>query len=378
MLQIVENTLKAFVSDRLFGLDAYLSRRIRHGTLSGFLLTPLTRIISPHDEVSHDSAEVHPDSVEANNALREWLDELTRALDVARRDIIQIKSETKSNGLIEATWRTTTGVALLDAAFSNIRLKVFETSGKYDFFPDIYALCWDLIERDLASVRRFLTRDFFKESAIQLNDHWERLSRDAKIVSKDKFRYTESVFRSRTLSVSSWFIRPVFRKEVYKLRTLIESMFSIIRDLEPSGVFREKIAVPDHEEINRGAFEIIGDILFILIGNAVKHGSNDSEIIVSSGKSNEESVTIALRSHVGSSLDLARAHERITEATQISGSEDIESASVTEGFSGIRKVIGLLTKIRGGKVDFRFTTYHENNSVEFEVTVPRRIILAKV
>lgn len=42
LLQIVENTLKAFVSDRLFGLDAYLSRRIRHGTLSGFLLTPLT------------------------------------------------------------------------------------------------------------------------------------------------------------------------------------------------------------------------------------------------------------------------------------------------------------------------------------------------
>ena len=46
LVDIVDATLTAFALDRTFGLDAYLSRRIRHGTLSGHLITPVTRILS--------------------------------------------------------------------------------------------------------------------------------------------------------------------------------------------------------------------------------------------------------------------------------------------------------------------------------------------
>jgi hypothetical protein len=51
LVTIVDATLKAFASDRTFGLDAYLSRRIRHGTLSGHVMTPVTRVLKRLSEV---------------------------------------------------------------------------------------------------------------------------------------------------------------------------------------------------------------------------------------------------------------------------------------------------------------------------------------
>lgn len=183
--------------------------------------------------------------------------------------------------------------------------------------------------------------------------------------------------RSRIQHVSAWFIRPVFRKEIYSLKTLVESTFSIIREFEPKSEFCEVISVSSGESISRGAFEIVGDILFILLGNAVKHGSLRGEISVSSAKSDEQSVIIAVRSHVPTQQDLERAIDRISDAMG-SGREDIASASVGEGFSGIRKVLGDLSRVQGGKVNMDFYIDEETNAVEFEFTLPRRIILAKV
>jgi hypothetical protein len=46
LVGIFAATLNTFATDKTFGLDAYLSRRIRHGTLSGYVVTPVSRALN--------------------------------------------------------------------------------------------------------------------------------------------------------------------------------------------------------------------------------------------------------------------------------------------------------------------------------------------
>ena len=46
LVKIFDKMFQSFASDRTFGLDAYLSRRIRHGTLSGNVMAPVNRILN--------------------------------------------------------------------------------------------------------------------------------------------------------------------------------------------------------------------------------------------------------------------------------------------------------------------------------------------
>ena len=381
LLDLVEKTLKAFVSDRSFGLNAYLSRRIRHGTLSGFLLTPMARIIRRANDAAAGSERTAAaeDLEVVRIVLESWRKRMAEELDHARKNVIQIASEEHPEGRITATWRVFSGVTHLDAMFSRVRSRVIETRGQYDILPDIFAVCWDLIERDLAQIRLYLARDFFRRINDALNEAFRGLTTDQQIVAFPFIKDLQEALESRVLEVCGWFVRPMFRRDSYDIRTLVDSMVSIIRDLDETYEFVPVINVDKKRTISRGTFELISDILFVLIGNAAKHGRRGGNVSVTSqlAEAWPPHLELIVGSEAADRDAFEKSAQRISTAMSTESSHEIETAAVAEGFTGIRKLMGLISRVKATRRTLEVRLNPDKLLIEFSVALPVEVEISR-
>jgi hypothetical protein len=374
LLDIVERTLKTFVTDRSFGLDSYLSRRIRHGTLSGFLLTPIAKSITRLEDAATDP-DMPPkadQSAEVADQVMQWRNELSITLDHARRHLLQVRGEEHPEGLIDPTWRTSVNVTHLDAMISRVRERVLATGGNYDIFSDVYALCWDLTERELGRLRSFLIVDFLKPQMEKLGRIYADLSFEEREFARPFFQDLDRTLNGRVQEVCGWFVRPVFRRDTYNLRNLVDSTISIIRELQESYDLTEDVRVSESLTVNRSLFELVGDILYILLGNAAKHAQRGSTIIVEAETAGKTDLLLSVRSIVASREDFDHHLNRIKRACNVSSESDLQAAAVGEGFSGIRKIIGLLQRLRTSDAGLKVKSDKEKLSLNFSIALSER------
>lgn len=300
-------------------------------------------------------------------------------IDVVRRSILQIKSDVNPSGLIQATWRIQSNVPHLDAMIGRVRERVLETAGKYDIFPDLYSLCWDCLEPDLYSLRLYMARVFLPKIVSNLNLMYQDLPYQSRELAGSLVYDIRNTLISRVQEVCRWFIRPVFRRDSYSLRALITTTFSTICELDDLFRFQEFIDMELDITISRGSFDIMGDTLFVLIGNAARHGKADGTIAAMSHLVQGMSDVVEVR--VTSDLDPARAArdmERIVSVFQSSNSSELEFAAVQEGFSGLRKVIGQIRRFAptsGASLSVQFGA--SISTVTFTVHLPVGVVLRK-
>ncbi|WP_294210579.1 hypothetical protein [uncultured Sphingomonas sp.] len=381
LLELFESTLRAFVSDKSFGLDAYLSRRIRHGTLRGFIATPISRIRTRiADEINNEErASERAALVEVLSVFDQWREFFDERLDDLRREVIQIKSPKHPDGLIEASWKTPTNVRHLDAMLSRSRHGVINTRGRHDLFTDVYSLCWDVLERDLAQLRMHLARDFLREMLNALSQKYLSFDIDQRAVAGVFWKDAHLTLQARVQEVCGWFIRPVFRRDTYDLQTLVDSTISIVRELDDTYEFAEEVEVDRSILINRGGFDVIGDILFVLIGNAAKHGKRGGKVQISAKPASisGEVVVLEVVSEVGTLAELQNAGLNVKKAADERDLSVIESAGVVEGFSGIRKVIGLLNRVRSNDTYYSVEVDAESLSLIWKIITPSIITFAR-
>lgn len=375
---IFKETLKSFVSDRTFGLDSYLSRRIRHGTLSGFLITPIARVIKKVQEVAAgEERYAERDDLNAIiEMMEQWKNEVSEEVDNARRYLIQVCSDRHPKGLIKASWSNSISINYMDAMTSQVRKRVIETKGEYDIFSDIHSLCWDIIEADLADIRLYMISELYKRMTDRINEKYAMLSPSQRHMAKSFASEALVTFQGRVQEICGWFIRPVFRRDSYDLKTLIDSTLSIVRELDASYDFQEQVEVDQSVSINRGAFEVIGDVLFVLLGNAAKHGKRGGcvDIRAESVADKIGFVHIGVFSELESNLDFVNAIERIEEAAKFVEPSALDLAAVGEGFSGIRKIIGLLKRVKtNNEAAFNIIEQPDSLRIGFEVIVPSQV-----
>jgi hypothetical protein len=380
LVPIVAETLRAFATDRTFGLDSYLSRRIRHGTLIGQIMTPVNRALKEWAEYEelHSLAHESGPSKAIDQVIAEWAKYLYAVLDNIRKEVIQIRSEAHPSGLIEATWNTPTNIQHLDAMIARVRQRIFEEKGAYDPFPDIYAFCWDCLEVDLAQLRYFMGHDFITAAASKLTDLFSALERDEKRISLAFLIDVNKTLVARIQEVCGWFIRPVFRRDKYDLGTLISTTLSIVRELDAKYAFSEKVTITNEISVNRGSFNVIGDALFVLVGNAARHGKVDGEISVSVGSSTEDGiVSIDVTSEMATLEGHAAAIVRINSALRLQDRAGVERAAVEEGFSGLRKLIGMFRRVRSPLMSFSFTNDPRQLEIGFRLVLPTGIAFGR-
>ena len=381
LLNIVEATLNAFINDKTFGLDSYLSRRIRHGTLRGILATPIARIrsrLTSDIENEERAAERQRLQIVAKH-FDEWIEFFSERLDYLRREVIQVYSDERPNGLIRATWRNAINVTHLDAMMTRTRSRVVESRGHYDIFSDVFLLCWDFLEPDLAHLRRHIYHEFNNELMSKLDEIYNDMQYHVRVIAVGYWNEVAAVLSGRAQEVCGWFIRPVFRRDAYDVKTLVESTISIIRELDEGYSFQERVNIPDNLLINRGTFDVLGDILFVLIGNAAKHGKRGGivDIIAAVVGESDSLIRIDIGSEVKDKFALMEAEARIRQAAGVQDLAQILSAGVDEGFSGIRKLIGLLSRTKNTSTSCAVKFDDDRLFVIWHVVVPLTIAFAR-
>jgi len=377
LLTIFSATLTAFASDKSFGLDAYLSRRIRHGTLSGSIMTPLSRIVKRIEELRIQELPEDIDPSQDIGALTvQWRKAFAVHLDDARKNVIQLQQNSE-RGLISADWRTAHNIAHVDAAISRIRSRIIESKGVYDIFPDLYALCWDCIEPDLAQLRRYLLRELLPRENAALMSIWSNLNPRSRAVAHNGFQHLGMTLQNKIHEVCGWFIRPVFRRDSYSLRMLITSTLSIVRELDENYEFEEDIDVSDDLTLNRASFDVFGDLLFVVLGNAAKHGKRKGTIKVTSTSTVDDNGETIIAVDVRSLVDDLEVHElavdRIQSAMQIDAKE-IDKAAVGEGFSGLGKAVGIMRNVRSTKASLVSFANAQFLEIQFIISLPAQIV----
>jgi hypothetical protein len=381
LVAIVDVTLKSFISDRTFGLDAYLSRRIRHGTLNGQVMTPITRVWGRLAEMVelHERAHESSDLSGVKKFADEWRKFLVTELDHARKNIIQIRSADHPDGLIQAQWRTASNIQHLDAMIARVRSRVIETAGSYDVFPDIYSFCWDCLESDLAQLRLYMLREFAQRATRQLAELYETLLPEEKKLTFSFMHEARQIFEARVQEVCGWFIRPVFRRDRYNLKMLISTTLSIVRELDYDYAFSEEVTVSDEISLNRGSFDVFGDTLFVLLGNAARHGKKDGLIRVEATllKLETDVVRLDITSEVESADQYSDAIERIGSAFR-KDQQAISEAAVQEGFSGLMKLAGLIRRVRSPNIELSLITSDIERRITFSVKLPAEITVSRL
>jgi hypothetical protein len=123
------------------------------------------------------------------------------------------------------------------------------------------------------------------------------------------------------------------------------------------------------------SFVVFGDALFVLIGNAARHGRPDGQIVVSAGPVEERNDLVLLR--VTSEVSNLEQHRervsRIRAALMVREEHAIDRAAVEEGFSGLRKLAGLVQSVRCPDVILALSAPESELGITFWLSLPAEI-----
>ena len=146
-----EKAFSEFCHNKLFGIDSYLSRRIRHGTLSGTLVVPIQEKITEFQD-SHCSP-LTPDYQCVNAVLQEYQNIVT----LIRDELLHFRTKEKPTGLFVVGAGRTKTRASIQADFRNRIVDLFnEGYSASEVSPLFLDHCWSLLTEDLYRIQETL------------------------------------------------------------------------------------------------------------------------------------------------------------------------------------------------------------------------------
>ena len=145
-----------FCHNKLFGIDSYLSRRIRHGTLAGTLVVPIQERISRFEN-DCDDLLLSSDRKQIRNVLDRY-----RSIVFKMRDeLLHFKSKERPYGLFIPNARQTSTRKSIQVDFRNRIVQFFHDGYSASELCSLFLdHCWDLLTEDLYRIRNEV-RDIF-------------------------------------------------------------------------------------------------------------------------------------------------------------------------------------------------------------------------
>lgn len=234
----------AFVFNTDYGLDAYLSSKIRHGTLPNHLRS----VFETLNLVTSQTGGNYSD----NQYWKEWLD----LSDVKMKQIQVLlagfsKSVDESSRALKDDWiqcfteqRPASTNALFDYSYSDNEINEllyydFKGIREYDAFIDRIMLeLWNRTETNLAIIRETIDttlKDFYNKIIYTLEDDL------MKVIEKNEapelfhnINLCRTEIQNKLANISNWFRRSEsVYDSVYDIETLIETSIQIIKNINP-------------------------------------------------------------------------------------------------------------------------------------------------
>lgn len=349
MLQtIVAQIRDIFVADDKYGLDGYLSVRIRHGTLESQLRSCLERLHLITTKGSNGTYQANrfwydpenntSDKTEINNSFSEFSEKIDLIISHIKKDLIQIKTEERNpNGLFNFV------ISQNDVSALKARLPLGASFEKFEEVVLDFLL--DITEDCLCKIRSVLQTEVNEDFQSALNELQTRLSRFPTEISlhrlSDRIATARTEISNELKTISEWFrlTRPDSFQD-YPLSLAASISCSIMQSF--SNTFTYDSADIDPQITLKGAtLPSMVDIFKILLDNVIKHsGLSDRHTANIHATRNQNQIIIQVDNPVAPhSIDIKAMDAIISKLSNWESSGSINS----EGGSGLYKIKKILS-----------------------------------
>lgn len=352
-----------FLYDVPHGLDSYLSKRVRHGSVVGIIRAPVEKecIITARDDQSKDYvpnrhwfANVDPttrrqlDLAFASFA-RTFDDHLIRLKDV----LLQVRSETHPLGIFD--------VPIQPPVYHLIKSVALRDRSIDSFVTTLVSAMWGLLNPSLQRAKEVLERDTLKvlTDALQaLRTKVYELVPDC----PDRARFNSALGNAASSvegavkAVASWF-EPVAPEDyVYSVQDMVDIAKTSVQAI--NGAFQPSVDVsaPDALDISAAALPVLIDIMFVAFGNAAKWSGTEGPLSMRVEVTHDEAkgvLRIRVENEVAPGVITPLARKKIAEKKVEVAGQTYDRAR-SEGGSGLIKVASIIYQSTLGKLDFGF------------------------
>ena len=330
--EVVKDAFKEFCLNSEFGIESYLSRRIRHNTLEGVTTETVDAVLYKLEYRTLLSNATMRRTVES------WMTTYKSIVEMLRREYLQFKAP---NSLFNHS------LDLNDATTkANIRLlsSTLQSTGGSELLNElVIAFCWKQITPQLENAALFIKNALLRDANASIDKAFVgQFGADERRMKAELHGAVNEVFKK----VADWFQVPRTGFIPASIKDLCQIIFI---DLNRQGQFEFVGNAVDTRYTGIGVHRLY-DCLAVLLQNAHKHGKQDSPILIdidatrSTVGSILELVTVTVKSVVTADKFVDSMH-RIHKAID---SPEAGTDMVTEGYSGIKK-IKFITRQSEGK-----------------------------
>ncbi len=383
---IIVSLREKFLFDPEYGLNSFLSMRIRHGTLGGTLKGPVSEYHLLTSKNRDGGDVVNPiilgrlstsqDTVLITNLLKNFSDGFNKIID---RDIIPlfyVRSHEQPKGMITLT--------ISENMLSPFKLTVVGmVEDDYSiFFGNIITYFKRLVSEELNDISNLLQNSIYDN----INSLFAKLLEDLNLINSDfKEDLKNAVMSARQdtnqaiNTVISWLTMAddeaidSFFDFQQAINIALNSAINISRGFHP----KIEVEIPSNVVdigVEMPVVRQFSDIMYIVIDNASKHsGLPDPEISIALALEDETEKTSNLTMTISSRMAGLPTESQIIDLQEIEKSinhDSYKSRLAKEGKTGLIKIKNIVSVNRWHKYDFKYN----DDKFEINITFPIRIV----
>jgi hypothetical protein len=327
-----------FCVDKRYGIDSYLGRRIRHGTLAGVMLTQIQEVFA-----KPRYARLFENKRSAEY-LRNWMNVYESAIGIWGQAVLQIRSKNKPRGAISPDITSSSKLDLARLALKDMLAIYREHRNLTVVGQVIFESCWRLIERDLSAIRTMIEASRIGWGTIDRdelqslgNEYYlaAEFCREINLITDEKFR-----------TLSRWFTRPTNLAPSATVSLLIDAVMDEVKEHFPN-------YEPQINRVGMADVEVFGmyyhhlyDFLYVVIYNAAKHGKRDGILSEDVRLIHSGDGAAYLELIVSSEIRTVDEMQAVKANIDAAMSGNIEDAMVVEDRSGIKKLLRLHADVK--------------------------------
>ncbi len=357
-----------FLANSDFGLDYFLSKRIRHQSFIGLIRGPLefASLITTRDSEFgsyRDNAFLQnklqlndENNRELQRILSEFAERFDNALVSLKDEILQIKSEEKPNGVFHIPINQRSLFVMRTLTQAGIEFETFLNSTSQLFWQSMEP-CLDRAKHEIGVVLKN-----------QLADLFTKLREDLRIIAEHSPSFSElstqivdtSVEVQRMLDrAAGWFVKPDTQPKggIYTLEEgvdiAIASALTMHRAFDP----KLDVNVDGHVDLQPPDLLLLWETIFVGMDNVKAHSGvkAGAKVELSCEYDADNVLKISITSELASKELSDIAKETLETISGIIERGEIGKASKKEGGSGFVKLASVLKHTPGGKLEYGLT-----------------------
>jgi hypothetical protein len=382
LVSMIMRARDRFLFDIPHGLDSYLSKRVRHGSIVGVVRAPAERervIARRNADGTYRTTDTWGDNVQdapQRSALIGAMIATSKAIDqhLARiKDhLLHVKSEFKPLGVFDAP--------LTPPAYMVIRSIASTDQDVDSFIETMIRSLWAMLAHSLGTAQSILR----KEAVAFVSEQFQSLRNKAQVILKsadDRAAFDAAVvaasvgMQAALITAATWFEPAESTPRTYSLDEVVDIVVASVRatviDFEPEIELSSNASF----EFSELALPAVSDLLFIALGNVAEHsgmGRSPKVRLDVEHRQDCESITFRVENEVAESRTAA-LKERL-EAIKGEILQSKEGLRVrSEGGSGLHKLAAFVSPEKGESLSFSFEAGRFNLRVEMSYSPERPI-----